>query len=124
LWAADAALSPDSVRQISEDKPSRWRYRSWTVAGHDSIGYLGSSTRCSTILVRIAAGQEDAGRCLDAQRLSASNGLSASADGTALFVALAVSDGADIGVMRLPEKAPALFPAFSKMLMFKGNGPS
>ncbi|OBU49787.1 winged helix-turn-helix domain-containing protein [Stenotrophomonas maltophilia] len=124
LWAADAALSPDSVRQISEDKPSRWRYRSWTVAGHDSIGYLGSSTRCSTILVRIAAGQEDGGRCLDAQRLSASNGLSASADGTALFVALAVSDGADIGVMRLPEKAPALFPAFSKLLMFKGNGPS
>ncbi|SFR85049.1 WD40-like Beta Propeller Repeat [Stenotrophomonas maltophilia] len=124
LWSADAVLSPDSVQQISEDKPSRWRYRSWTVAGHDSIGYLGSSTRCSTILVRIAAGQEDGGRCLDAQRLSASNGLSASADGTALFIALAVSDGADIGVMRLPEKTPALFPAFSKMLMFKGNGPS
>ena len=40
------------------------------------------------------------------------------------LVAMAVSDGADIGVMRLPERPPALFPAFSKLLLFKGNGPS
>jgi len=60
-------------------------------------------------------------RCLDPQRLSAGNGLSASANGRDLYVALAVSDGADIGIMRLPEQAPALFPAFSRMLILKKN---
>lgn len=113
LWSADAALSPASVQQISDDRPSRWRYRAWTVAGSNAIGYLGTSTACGTTLIRIQAGHEQPEHCLDTQRLSAGNGLSASADGHDLFVAMAVSDGADIGVMRLPERAPALFPAFS-----------
>ncbi|HFF6217400.1 winged helix-turn-helix domain-containing protein [Stenotrophomonas maltophilia] len=124
LWSADAVLSPASVQQISDDRPSRWRYRAWTVAGSNAIGYLGTSTACGTTLIRIQAGHEQPEHCLDTQRLSAGNGLSASADGHDLFVAMAVSDGADIGVMRLPERAPALFPAFSKLLLFKGNGPS
>ncbi len=124
LWSVDAGLAADSVQQISDDRPSRWRYRAWTVAGNSAIGYLGTSTTCGTTLVRIQAGREEPERCLDAERLSAGNGLSASADGRSLFVAMAVSDGADIGVMRLPERSPALLPAFSKLLLFKGNGPS
>lgn len=124
LWSADATLSSGSVQQISDDRPSRWRYRAWTVAGNSGIGYLGTSTTCGTTFVRILPGREEPERCLDAERLSAGNGLSASADGHDLFVAMAVSDGADIGVMRLPERPPALFPAFSKLLLFKGNGPS
>ncbi len=60
-------------------------------------------------------------RCLDRQRLSAGNGISASADGRDLYVALAVSDGADIGVMQLPRSTPALFPAFLKSLILKKN---
>ncbi len=121
LWSVDPALSPASVRQISEDRPSRWRYRTWTVAGSGGVGYLGTSTQCGTTLVRIEAGTETPERCLDPQRLSAGNGISASADGRDLYVALAVSDGADIGVMRLPEQAPTLFPAFSRVLIFKKN---
>ncbi|MNI58863.1 hypothetical protein D3C73_1139940 [compost metagenome] len=124
LWSVDAALTPASVQQISEDRPSRWRYRTWTVAGNGSIDYLGSSASCGTTLVRIQSGREEAERCLDAQRLSAGNGLSASADGNSLYLALAISDGADIGVMRLPEQPPALFPAFSKLLILNEKGPS
>ncbi|VTQ61157.1 transcriptional activator cadC [Stenotrophomonas maltophilia] len=124
LWSVDAALAPASVQQISDDRPSRWRYRAWTVAGNNAIGYLGTSTRCGTTLVLIQAGREEPERCLDAERLSAGNGLSAGADGHTLFVAMAVSDGADIGVMRLPERSPTLLPAFSKLLLFNGNGPS
>ncbi|WP_329763215.1 winged helix-turn-helix domain-containing protein [Stenotrophomonas geniculata] len=124
LWSVDAALAPASVQQISDDRPSRWRYRAWTVAGSNAIGYLGTSTRCGTTLVLIQAGREEPERCLDAERLSAGNGLSAGADGHTLFVAMAVSDGADIGVMRLPERSPTLLPAFSKLLLFNGNGPS
>ncbi len=121
LWSVDPALSSASVRQISEDRPSRWRYRTWTVAGSGGVGYLGTSTQCGTTLVRIEAGTETPERCLDPQRLSAGNGISASADGRDLYVALAVSDGADIGVMRLPEQAPTLFPAFSRVLILKKN---
>jgi len=121
LWSVDPALSSASVRQISEDRPSRWRYRTWTVAGSGGVGYLGTSTQCGTTLVRIEAGTETPERCLDPQRLSAGNGISASADGRELYVALAVSDGADIGVMRLPEQAPALFPAISRILILKKN---
>lgn len=117
LWSVDPLLSSASVQQVSEDRPSRWRYRTWAVAATGSIDYLGSSADCATTLMRIHAGREEPERCLDAQRLSAGNGLSASADGNDLYVALAVSDGADIGVMRLPEQPPALFPAVSKLLI-------
>jgi len=121
LWSVDAALSPASVQQVSEDRPSRWRYRTWTVAGTGGIGYLGNSTECGTTLIHIQAGAEAPERCLDRQRLSAGNGISASADGRDLYVALAVSDGADIGVMQLPRSTPALFPAFLKSLILKKN---
>lgn len=124
LWSVDATLSAASVQQISDDRPSRWRYRTWTVAGNGSIDYLGSTSACATTLARIQAGHEQPERCLDAQRLSASNGLSVSADGNDLFMALAVSDGADIGVMRLPAQPPGLFPAFSKFLILNEKGPS
>jgi hypothetical protein len=66
LWSADAALSPASVQQISDDRPSRWRYRAWTVAGNNGIGYLGTSTTCGTTFVRILPGREEPERCLDA----------------------------------------------------------
>ena len=119
LWSVDPALGAASVQQVSEDLPTRWRYRTWTVSGTGSIDYLGSSATCGTTLVRIQAGREAPVRCLDAQRLSAGNGLSVSADGKALYLALAISDGADIGVMRLPAQPPAPFPAFSNVLILK-----
>ena len=124
LWSIDPALDQASVQQISQDRPSRWRYRTWTVAGQGGVDYLGTSNACATTLVRLRGNHEEPERCLDAQRLSAGNGLSASADGNDLYLALAVTDGADIGVMHLPKAAPSLFPAFSKLLIFNDNGPS
>ncbi len=124
LWSIDPALDQTSIQQISQDRPSRWRYRTWAVAGQGGVDYLGTSNACATTLVRLRGNHEEPERCLDAQRLSAGNGLSASADGNDLYLALAVTDGADIGVMRLPTSAPSLFPAFSKLLIFKDNGPS
>lgn len=124
LWAIDAALNASSVQQISQGRPSRWRYRTWTLAGQGGIDYLGTSNGCATTLVRMRGAEEEPERCLDAERLSASNGLSASVDGNDLYLALAVSDGADIGVMHLPKQTPMLFPAFSKWLIFNQNGPS
>ncbi len=124
LWSIDPALDQASVQQISQDRPSRWRYRTWTVAGQGGVDYLGTSNACATTLVRLRGNHEEPERCLDAQRLSAGNGLSASADGNDLYLALAVTDGADIGVMHLPKPAPSLFPAFSKLLIFNDNGPS
>lgn len=124
LWSVNPSLDTASVQQVSDAWPSRWRYRTWAVAGNGRIDYLGSSAACSTTLTRAQGGAQEPERCLDAQRLSAGNGLSASADGSDLYLALAVSDGADIGVMRLPAAPPPLFPAFSRLLIFNDKGPS
>ena len=124
LWSIKPDLDAGSVQQVSDGWPSRWRYRTWAVAGNGRIDYLGSTADCSTTLTRMQGGATEPERCLDAQRLSAGNGLSASADGSDLYLALAVSDGADIGVMHLPAAAPTLFPAFSKLLIFNDKGPS
>ncbi len=124
LWSVNPSLDAASVQQVSDAWPSRWRYRTWAVAGNGRIDYLGSTAECSTTLTRVQGGTREPERCLDAQRLSAGNGLSASADGSDLYLALAVSDGADIGVMRLPAAPPPLFPAFSRLLIFNDKGPS
>ncbi|WP_312707347.1 winged helix-turn-helix domain-containing protein [Stenotrophomonas sp.] len=124
LWSVNPRLDAASVQQVSDAWPSRWRYRTWAVAGNGRIDYLGSTAECSTTLTRVQGGTREPERCLDAQRLSAGNGLSASADGSDLYLALAVSDGADIGVMRLPAAPPPLFPAFSRLLIFNDKGPS
>jgi lysine 2,3-aminomutase len=44
--------------------------------------------------------------------------------GEALYLALAVADGTDIGVMSLPERVPSLFPGFVKSMIFKTKDPS
>ncbi|WP_313243385.1 winged helix-turn-helix domain-containing protein [Stenotrophomonas sp.] len=124
LWSADARLSAGSIRQVSEDRPTRWRYRTWSVAGNGSIDYLSSHRDCATLFARLSAGSAGVEHCLDRARLSAGNGFSANAGGDAVYVALAVADGADIGVMPLPRQTPSLFPGFSRLLFLKGNDPS
>ena len=124
LWQADAALTPGSIRQISEDRPTRWRYRTWTVSAQGSIDYLSNRADCATVFTRIAQPVADQEHCLDAERLSASNGFSAGPGGEALYLALAVADGTDIGVMSLPERIPSLFPGFVKSMIFKAKDPS
>lgn len=119
LWSVDASLSPASVQQLSADKPSRWRYRAWSVAGSGRVDYLDESATCSSGLLRIGSGAEAVSRCLDATRLSAGNGFSSSFDGNDVYVSLAVTDGADIGVMPLTEQPAEVFPAFVKSLKIK-----
>ena len=121
LWSVDAQLSTGSIQQVSEDRPSRWRYRTWTVARDGSVDYLSNGASCATLFSRINAGATRTEHCLDADRLSAGNGFSAQPDGSALYVALAVADGADIGVMPLPEAPVAVFSAVSNALFLKGK---
>ncbi|MNV14531.1 hypothetical protein D3C71_1052180 [compost metagenome] len=59
--------------------------------------------------------------CLDQDRLSAGNGFSAHPDGSALYLALAVADGADIGVMALPDAPAPVFSTISNALFLKGK---
>lgn len=124
LWSADTALSAASIRQISGDRPSRWRYRTWTVSDAGGVDYLSSRDDCATWFTRLDAATERPGHCLDADRLGTGNGFSASPDGKAVYVALAVADGADIGVMSLPVTTPPLFPAVANIMFLKGNDPS
>lgn len=119
LWMADATLAAASVQQVSTDRPSRWRYRNWAVALGGRIDYVDDWAGCSTGLLRIGASSPPQSHCLDAKRLSAGNGFSASADGNDLYVSIAVTDGADIGVMPLPDVSVEIFPAYIKPLIFK-----
>src|SRR5690606_16964790 len=101
LWQADPALTQASVHQISDDAPSRWRYRTWTSSGDGYVDYLDSTMTCATRLVRFGEESAPLERCLDVRRLTTANGFSASPDGQQLFVPLAVTDGAGIGIMDL-----------------------
>jgi hypothetical protein len=121
LWSADLRLDPASIQQVSEDRPSRWRYRTWAVARDGSLDYLSSRADCSTVFARINSPSQGAEYCLDADRLSAGNGFSAQPDGSALYLALAVADGADIGVMTLPEPPRPVFSSVPNLLFWKGK---
>lgn len=121
LWSANLQLDPASVQQVSEDRPSRWRYRTWAVARDGSLDYLSSRADCSTVFARINAPSNGEEVCLDADRLSAGNGFSAQPDGSAVYLALAVADGADIGVMTLPEPPRPVFSAAPNLLFWKGK---
>ncbi len=103
LWSADAGLSPSSLREISGEVPSRWRFRTWAVGNDGMVAYLRQEAGCSVQLSRID--QSQAPRCLEANAASTTNGFSVSPDGDAVYVALAVADGTDIGIMPVPETA-------------------
>ncbi|MGX9720998.1 winged helix-turn-helix domain-containing protein [Stenotrophomonas acidaminiphila] len=103
LWSADAGLSPDSLRELSEEMPSRWRFRTWAVGSDGRVAYLHQEAGCTVQMSRLD--QSQAPRCLEASAAGSTNGFSVSPDGSAIYVALAVSDGTDIGVMPVPERS-------------------
>lgn len=49
--------------------------------------------------------QSQAPLCLETSAASGTNGFSISPDGSAIYVALAVADGTDIGIMPVPQTA-------------------
>lgn len=114
LWQVAASLAPDSMKTVHAELPSRWRYRTWAVAANGAVEYLDISRDCSSRLTAIAG--NGASQCLDASRFSAGNGVSLAPDGKAVFVALAAADNADIGMMRIPQRAPRRVMGLAKWL--------
>ncbi|QDH69121.1 winged helix-turn-helix domain-containing protein [Marilutibacter alkalisoli] len=110
LWQADLSLTPDSIRVVDPDRPTRWRYQTWAVAEDGSIDYLDLRPGCLSSLSRIGNGEfEGAGlapslpRCLNPDRLSTTTSFSSSSRLDAVFTAQAVDDGSDIGLMAAPS---------------------
>ena len=114
LWQVAPSLALDSVKAVNAELPSRWRYRAWAVAANGAVEYLDISRDCSSRLTAIAG--DATSQCMDATRFSAGNGLSLAPDGNAVFVALAVADNADIGVMRAPQHSPQRVVGLAKWL--------
>ena len=107
LWQADADLSAGSIRELHPLLPTRWRYRAWAVAGNGVVEYLHGDADCPVRLSRLDGPEQVRRRCLEPDASSSNNGLSISPDGGAAYIALAVSDGTDIGVMDVPDERPA-----------------
>ena len=114
LWQAAPDLAADSVAPVHAELPSRWRYRTWAVAANGAVEYQDISRECSSRLTAIAG--DGTSQCLDAKRFSAGNGLSLAPDGSAVFIALALTDSADIGMMRIPQRAPRRVMGLAKWL--------
>jgi len=114
LWQVSPDLSAGSIVPLNEEVPTRWRYRTWAVAGNGMVGYMSIGTGCATQFSVIAG--QGANQCLDADQFSSGNGMSLAPDGSAAFIALSVSEGADIGVMRVPKRAPRRILGVAKWL--------
>lgn len=105
LWSADLMLSAASIRQVDATAPSRTRYRTWTVAGDGAVEYLEQTPECWASLRRIGVAGAPAPHCLQPDMLSSTTGWSSDARAGVVYVALAESDGTDIGIMPLEATA-------------------
>lgn len=102
LWQAGLDLDPASVRVADPAFPSRWRYRNWDIASDGRVFYVDFTAQCRALLREIATPAPASPRCLQRDRLSATNGVSVSGRNHALYVPLATDDGTDLGFMALP----------------------
>ncbi|WP_269792328.1 winged helix-turn-helix domain-containing protein [Stenotrophomonas sp. Iso1] len=118
LWQAGPDLAADSILPVNKEVPTRWRYRTWAVAGSGMIGYMSIGAGCASQFSVIDGEGTGTGRCLDPSKFSSSNGMSLAPDGSAAFIALGVADGADIGVMRVPKRAPRRVLGVAKWLLW------
>ena len=116
LWQAGSDLAAGSVLPVNTEVPTRWRYRTWAVTGDGRVGYMSIGNGCATHFSVIAGAGAGDSRCLDTDKFSSGNGMSLAPDGSAAFIALGIADGADIGVMRVPKRAPRRVLGFAKWL--------
>ena len=72
---ASSSASPGSVRQLSDVAPSRWRYRTWAVAGNGAVEYLHVDAGCQSRLTRLQGPERGTPRCLQSDAAAGSNGL-------------------------------------------------
>lgn len=104
LWEVAPSLDAEKVTRLSATVPSRWRYRSWSLAADGRIAYLDATAACWTRLSRYriesASLGDDGAECVDPLTRSATNGFSF--DGMHSYVSLATDDGSGIGFMPLP----------------------
>ena len=119
LWQVAPDLAPESVKPVQAEVPSRWRYRSWAVAANGAVEYLHIGHDCASQLSSIDG--DGASQCLDQERFNSGNGFSLAPAGDAAYVALVVADGGDIGVMRIPARAPRRLLGFAKWLPWLGK---
>ncbi|AMJ56161.1 winged helix-turn-helix domain-containing protein [Stenotrophomonas nitritireducens] len=114
LWQVAPDLAAGSIKPVHAELPSRWRYRTWAVAANGAVEYQDISRDCSSRLTAIAG--DGTSQCLDPTRFSAGNGLSLAPDGSAVFIALGLTDSTDIGIMRVPHRAPRRVMGLAKWL--------
>ena len=114
LWQVDADLAAASVLQLSSTEPSRWRFRTWALGPAGEILYLSQARGCSARLNRLD--RELPPHCLSSDADVANNGFSVAPSGTEVHVALAVSDGTDIGVMAVPSTPARPLLGFFRLL--------
>lgn len=107
LWQSDAGLSAASIRQVDGHRPASQRYRTWTVTEDGQVDYLEQAPDCYVSVRHIGAGRSHAPpRCLEPTHLATINGFSADARNGVTYVAMAVVDGSDIGLLSLEPTPP------------------
>ncbi|VXB37973.1 conserved hypothetical protein [Luteimonas sp. 9C] len=118
LWDAAPSLDSASIIRLSEAVPSRWRYRSWSLAANGRLAYLDATPACWTRLSRYqienSALVESGVECVDPLTRSTTNGFSVG--GTYSYVSLASDDGSGIGFMPMPA-SPAAHDGIVKWLI-------
>jgi len=124
LWRIDASLDGASLANVDEDRPGRWRYRSWALAGQGRVYYLAPTAECFSQLSGLGAAAREPAGCIAADRFSTTNGFSVGREDGALYMALSAADGAGIGFMTLPKPPPPSFGIASKWLFFFRKSPS
>ena len=117
-WSAGSAVTT----VVNERWPTRWRYRSWQLGPDDAIWYSHVSAACGNALRLLNPGQATLpasvahSRCLQPLVTASMSGFASLGQGAALM-AVAQSEGGDIGLLRFPDTAYGQLSASGKLLI-------
>lgn len=117
-WSAGSAVTT----VVNERWPTRWRYRSWQLGPDDAIWYSHVSAACGNALRLLNPGQAALpasvahSRCLQPLVTASMSGFASLGQGAALM-AVAQSEGGDIGLLRFPDTAYGQLSASGKLLI-------
>lgn len=120
LFAWNAGSAATTV--INERWPTRWRYRSWQLGPDGGIWYSHVSAACGNALRLLNTGQVAlpasvaASRCLQPMVTASMSGFASLGQGAALM-AVAQTEGGDIGLMPLPDTAYGQLSSGDKLLI-------
>lgn len=117
-WRAGSA----ATTVVNERWPTRWRYRSWQQGPDGGIWYSHVSTACGNALRLLNPGEvalpasAAASRCLQPLVTASMGGFASLGQGSALM-AVAQTEGGDIGLMALPDTAYGQLSLASSVLI-------